>query len=806
MSQSQPLHLAVTGMSCAACASRIERVLNRLDGVSASVNFASEKAVISLDDARSSSSDVIAAIRKAGFDVADQRVSLAVDGMSCVACAARIEKVLNKVDGVTATVNFAAGRAQVSVTPGSATPEFLIARIERAGFTARQVTVGDREAERRRRAQAWNKDRNACVVAAVLSFPLLFEMAAMFFGQAHWLPGWFQWLLATPVQFWCGRHFYRRAWSALRSGTANMDVLVTLGTSVAYLSSLVTLLMSEHGDLYFEASAAIITLVLLGKLLEGRAKAKTGDAIEGLLRLQPRIAHVDVDGEWQDRDVASLRCGEVFLVRPGESVPVDGVVIDGLSEVNEAMLTGESQPVVKQAEAQVYAATQNHSGALRVRATGVGSDTALSRIVRLVEEAQGSKASVQRLTDRVSAIFVPVVIAIAIAVLAFAANWLVTGQWDASLINAVAVLVIACPCALGLATPTAIMVGTGQGARAGILFRNASALENARRLQVLVMDKTGTLTEGQPSVVNVLPADGVSENELLSLAMGLEQHSEHPLGQALVKYAQQVGTTAAEVHGFSAIVGRGISAQAGDSAVILGSPTFLTSRGVAFDAATPAQQEQEGRTVVGLARDGQLLGYVCFDDRLREDAAETVEALHRQGIRVVMLTGDNARAAARVAERAGIRQCIAEVLPEQKAEQIARLQAEGHCVGMVGDGINDAPALAIADVGFAVGAGSNIALDTADVVLMQNRLGGLPDAISLSRATLNKVRQNLFFAFFYNVLGIPLAAFGLLSPVIAGSAMALSSVSVLSNSLWLRRWKPRGKHDKGLTNVQNRGV
>ncbi|MFP1725418.1 heavy metal translocating P-type ATPase [Lonsdalea quercina] len=804
MSQSQPLHLAVTGMSCAACASRIERVLNRLDGVSASVNFASEKAVISLDDARSSSSDVIAAIRKAGFDVADQRVSLAVDGMSCVACAARIEKVLNKVDGVTATVNFAAGRAQVSVTPGSATPEFLIARIERAGFTARQVTVGDREAERRRRAQAWKKDRNACVVAAVLSFPLLFEMAAMFFGQAHWLPGWFQWLLATPVQFWCGRHFYRRAWSALRSGTANMDVLVTLGTSVAYLSSLVTLLMSEHGDLYFEASAAIITLVLLGKLLEGRAKAKTGDAIEGLLRLQPQIAHVDVDGEWQDRDVASLRCGEVFLVRPGESVPVDGVVIDGLSEVNEAMLTGESQPVVKQAGVQVYAATQNHSGALRVRATGVGSDTALSRIVRLVEEAQGSKASVQRLTDRVSAIFVPVVIAI--AVLAFAANWLVTGQWDASLVNAVAVLVIACPCALGLATPTAIMVGTGQGARAGILFRNASALENARRLQVLVMDKTGTLTEGQPSVVNVLPVDGVSKNELLSLAMGLEQHSEHPLGQALVKYAQQVGTTAAEVHGFSAIVGRGISAQAGDSAVILGSPMFLTSRGVVFDAATPAQQEQEGRTVVGLARDGQLLGYVCFDDRLREDAAETVEALHRQGIRVVMLTGDNARAAARVAERAGIRQCIAEVLPEQKAEQIARLQAEGHCVGMVGDGINDAPALAIADVGFAVGAGSNIALDTADVVLMQNRLGGLPDAISLSRATLNKVRQNLFFAFFYNVLGIPLAAFGLLSPVIAGSAMALSSVSVLSNSLWLRRWKPRGNHDKGLTNVQNRGV
>ncbi|WP_304163912.1 heavy metal translocating P-type ATPase [Lonsdalea britannica] len=791
MSQPQPLHLAVTGMSCAACASRIERVLNRLDGVSANVNFAREKAVVRLDDARSTSNDVIAAIRKAGFDVADQRVSLAVDGMSCVACAARIEKVLNKVEGVTAAVNFAAGRAQVSVTPGSATPESLIARIERAGFTARQVMAGDLEAERQRRDQAWKKDRNALLVAAVLSFPLLFEMVAMFFGQAHWLPGWFQWLLATPVQFWCGRHFYRRAWSALRSGTANMDVLVTLGTSVAYALSLVTLLTSEHGDLYFEASAAIITLVLLGKLLEGKAKSKTGDAIEGLLRLQPPIAHVDVDGEWQDRDVASLRSGDVFLVRPGESVPVDGVVIDGLSEVNEAMLTGESQPVVKQADAQVYAATQNHSGALRVRATGVGSDTALSRIVRLVEEAQGSKASVQRLADRVSAIFVPVVITI--AVLAFVINWLVTGQWETSLVNAVAVLVIACPCALGLATPTAIMVGTGQGARAGILFRNASALENAQQLQVLVMDKTGTLTEGQPAVVNVLPADGVTEDELLSLAMGLEQNSEHPLGQALVKYAQQAGATAAEARGFNAIVGRGISAQIGDSSVILGSPTFLASRGVAFDSALPALQEQKGLTVVGLARDEQLLGYVCFEDRLRDDAVATVETLHRQGIRVVMLTGDNARAAERVAERAGIRQFIAEVLPEQKAEQIARLQAEGYCVGMVGDGINDAPALAAADVGFAVGAGSNIALDTADVVLMQNRLGGLPDAISLSRATLNKVRQNLFFAFFYNVLGIPLAAFGLLNPVIAGSAMALSSVSVLSNSLWLRRWKPRRK-------------
>ncbi|RAT69326.1 heavy metal translocating P-type ATPase [Lonsdalea populi] len=791
MSSSQPLHLAVTGMSCAACASRIERVLNRMDGVSANVNFASEKAVVRLDDARSTSNDVIAAIRKAGFDVADRRVSLAVDGMSCVACAARIEKVLNNVEGVTATVNFAAGRAQVSVTPGSATPESLIARIECAGFMARQVTAGDRKAERQRRDQAWKKDRNAWVVAAVLSFPLLFEMGAMFFGQAHWLPGWFQWLLATPVQFWCGRHFYRRAWSALRSGTANMDVLVTLGTSVAYALSLVTLLTSEHGDLYFEASAAIITLVLLGKLLEGKAKTKTGDAIEGLLRLQPQIAHVEVDGEWQDRDVASLRSGDVFLVRPGESVPVDGVVIDGLSEVNEAMLTGESQPVVKQAEAQVYAATQNHSGALRVRATGVGGDTALSRIVRLVEEAQASKAGVQRLADRVSAIFVPVVIAI--AVLAFVINGLVTGRWEASLVNAVAVLVIACPCALGLATPTAIMVGTGQGARAGILFRNAVALENAQQLQVLVMDKTGTLTEGQPSVVNVLPVDGVSKDELLSLAMGMEQNSEHPLGQALVKYAQLAGMTAAEVHGFSAIVGRGISAQRGDSALILGSPTFLASCGVVFDAAIPAMQEQEGLTVVGLARDGQLLGYICFDDRLREDAVKTVETLHRQGIRVVMLTGDNARAAKRVAERAGIRQFIAEVLPEQKAEQIARLQAEGYCVGMVGDGINDAPALAIANVGFAVGAGSNIALDTADVVLMQNRLGGLPDAISLSRATLNKVRQNLFFAFFYNVLGIPLAAFGLLNPVIAGSAMALSSVSVLSNSLWLRRWNPRRK-------------
>lgn len=789
MSQHQRLTLSLTGMSCAACAERIERVLNRQAGVSATVSFASEKAAIVLQPHAPPPHELIEIIRKAGFDVADQHLTLSIQGMSCAACAARIEKVLNKVAGVSATVNFATAHAHITYTQGLETAESLIKRIERTGFEATLIAERDPAAERVQKANEWRQQRNQFIVAAILTLPLMLEMVGMLIGRPHLLPSGLQWLLATPVQFWCGRHFYHRAWRALRGGAANMDVLVSLGTSVAYGFSVYTLFTQPHGHLYFEASAAIITLVLLGKLLEARAKSKTGEAIAALLGLQPQIAHVEINGEWQDKNVATLKEGDIFLVKPGESVPVDGVVLSGISEVSESMLTGESLPVTKQADTLLYAATQNHSGALRAQATNVGKNTALARIVRLVEEAQGSKASVQHLTDKISAIFVPTVVSIAL--LTFIINMVVTGQLDASLVRAVAVLVIACPCALGLATPTAIMVGTGQGARNGILFRSANALEKVHQLQELVMDKTGTLTEGRLSVVAIQPTISSSINEVIALAAGIEQHSEHPVAQAIVDYARDNNIQPINVTDFTAIIGRGVTATLGDTEIRLGSPRFIHEQGIAFDTDDAKTLERQGYTVIGLAQQEQLLGLVGLEDKLRSDAISTLRTLKSQGVSVTMLTGDNTATAAIVADKAGIHHYIAEMLPEQKASYITQRQAKGYCVGMVGDGINDAPALATADIGIGIGGGSNIALDTADVVLMQDNLSRLPDALDLSRATLSKVKQNLFFAFFYNVLAIPLAAFGFLNPIIAGTAMALSSVSVLMNSLLLRRWATR---------------
>lgn len=790
----QRLHLSISGMSCAACAERLQRVLNRLEGVTASVSFASEKASLELHPNAVSPQAIIDAVRKAGFNVADQHITLSIEGMSCVACATRIEKVLNKVEGISAAVNFAAARAHITYPPGTETPDSLIQRVKKIGFDAQLITEYDRDAEQAKHRQLWRFQRNLFIVAALLTLPLMIEMASMLTGHTHVLPGWLQWLLATPVQFWCGRHFYLRAWRSLRGGAANMDVLVSLGTSVAYSFSVYTLFTQTHGHLYFEASAAIITLVLLGKLLENRAKSKTGDAIASLLELQPQLAHVDIDGQWQDKDVAILRKGDVFLVKPGETIPVDGVVLSGISEVNESMLTGESLPVAKQEKAILYAATQNHSGALRARATGVGKDTALSRIVRLVEDAQGSKANVQYLTDRISAVFVPAVVAIALVT--FLINLFMTYSLDTSLIRAVAVLVIACPCALGLATPTAIMVGTGQGARAGILFRNANALEKAHQLHELVMDKTGTLTEGHLSVTSVQPATGRTHNDIIALAAGIEQHSEHPLAQAIVGYAREHDIAPSAVTEFTASIGRGVTARANDISVTLGSPRFLREQGVDLDESAIEALECQGTTVIGLAQHTRLLGLIGLEDRLRSDALSAVQALNAKGVSVTMLTGDSARTAAHVAKQIGIQRYIAEMLPEQKADYIAKRQKEGGCIGMVGDGINDAPALATADIGIAIGGGTHIALETADIVLMQDHLTRLTDAIDLSHATLAKVRQNLFFAFIYNALGIPLAAFGLLTPVIAGTAMALSSVSVLTNSLLLRRWTPSSAQRK----------
>jgi Cu+-exporting ATPase len=571
-------------------------------------------------------------------------------------------------------------------------------------------------------------------------------------------------------------------------------VLIALGTTMAYAYSAVVTVLATGGHVYFETSAAIITLVLMGKLLEARARGRTSAAIEGLIRMQPKSARVERDGALLELPIERMVRGDVFVVRPGEQIPVDGEVLSGESSVSEALLTGESLPVAKAAGARVYAGTINDLGALRCRATGVGADTALAAIIRLVDQAQGSKAPIQRLADVVSGIFVPVVVAIALVT--FGLWWALAGDLTAALVSAVAVLVLACPCALGLATPTAIIVGIGRGARAGILVKNAAALERAQRIDTLILDKTGTLTRGQPAVVEVMPVAGVSGDELLRVAGALESGSEHPIARAVVARARAAGVGEPPVSGFAATGGKGVSATLDGRVAAGGTPRYLAELGIACDAAARevlVELERRGRTVAGFALDGRLLGWLGIADTLRPGSAAAVARLRALGIEVRMLTGDHAAAAAPIAREAGVSAFEAALLPADKAARIAALRAAGRVVGMVGDGINDAPALAAADVSFAIGAGSDIAIHAADVTLMKDDIGGVADAIALSRATLGKIRQNLFFAFFYNVLGIPLAALGMLNPIIAGAAMALSSVSVVSNSLLLRRWRPAGR-------------
>jgi len=601
-----------------------------------------------------------------------------------------------------------------------------------------------------------------------------------------------QWTLATPVQFWIGRRFYVGAWHSLRGGGANMDVLVALGTSMAYFFSAVVTVFALDQHIYFEASAAIITLVLMGKLIEARAKGKTSEAIEALIRLQPKTARIEKNGEIIEVPAANLQVGDIFIVRPGESLPVDGIVVEGSSSVDESMLTGESLPVNKQASARVFAATVNQQGLLKCRATSVGAHTQLAAIIHLVEEAQGSKAPIQRLADTISGIFVPVVVLISLLTLGI--TWWLTEEFVGALINAVAVLVIACPCALGLATPTAIMVGTGRGAQAGVLVKNAAALEHAEKIQTLIVDKTGTLTEGKPEVIDIVPVSLANANDVLQIAASLEQGSEHPLARAVLDSAQKMHLTVQPIDDFSAVTGSGITARIQGVQYFLGSPRFLIQQGAVLDEHQITALQAEGKTVIGVASSSdhtpRILGYLAIADRLRDTSLEAIQRLQSMNIDIVMLTGDNAVTAAAIAKRTGITHYRAEVLPQDKAAEVINLKANGQVIAMVGDGINDAPALAAADVSFAIGAGSDVAIEAADITLIRNDLMSVADAISLSRATLKKIRQNLFFAFIYNTLGIPLAAIGMLNPVIAGAAMAMSSVSVVTNSLLLKRWQP----------------
>jgi len=720
------------------------------------------------------------------------QTDLNITGMNCASCSARLEKVLNKLSGVQASVSIATEKAHITYQPQQTEFDDLLEVIRGAGFQAHLPR--DFAAEKASREQARQQQQTELLIAALLSAPLLIEMLLMFIGKPM-LPHWLQFMLATPVQFWSGRRFYTGAWGSLRGGSANMDVLVALGTSAAYLFSCAVLVANFFHvgigqPIYFEASATLITLILLGKFLEVRAKGKASSALEALMNLQPKIAHVERDGVMQELAVEEMLPDDIFLVRSGESVPVDGVVLEGSSSLDEAMLTGESVPQNKGVGDKVYTATLNQHGLLKCRALAVGSHTQLAAIIRLVEQAQGSKAKIQALADRISAVFVPIVVLIAL--LTFVTWWWLSGSIAIALINAVAVLVISCPCALGLATPTALVVATARAAQSGILVKDAAALERAQQLSVLVVDKTGTLTDGKPSVTELLPEGKIEVHELLKTAAILAQASTHPLSKALLKHAKKQQATPATTVAVNEAFGKGLCADIDGERYLLGSPAFIADEGFKIDEKAISALQQQGKTVIALTRANDLVGYIAFADQLRSSSCAAVAKLHDMGIRVVMLSGDNQTVAHAIAEQVGIKEFRAEVLPQDKVTHLQALQLDGKLVGMVGDGINDGPALAAADVSFAMRSGSDIAIEAADITLMHNSLMSVVDAISLSRATLTKIHQNLFFAFIYNILGIPLAALGMLNPIIAGAAMAMSSVSVVVNASRLKRWHPSG--------------
>jgi P-type Cu+ transporter len=809
------LELPITGMTCAACVVRNEKALRKVEGVSeANVNFATEKASVTFDPDVISAEDLVHTVEAAGYGVATARETLPIMGMTCASCVARVERALRKPPGVlSADVNLATEKATVTYLPGQATHADLVAAIEAAGYEVVEQPAPDEAeaavdvAEAARQA-AYRRLKLKVVVGFVLSGVIFAgTMQPEWFAfLPSWLPnGYLLWGLASIVQFWVGWQFYTTALSALRHGTTTMNTLVAMGSSAAYIYSVLGVLFPsffEHQGLampmYFDSAAFIITLILFGRLLEARAKGQTGAAIKSLIGLQPRTARVLRGGVESDVPIADVLVGDAVLVRPGEKVPVDGIVTSGSSPVDESMLTGEPLPVTKRAGDEVIGATMNTTGSFTFRATKVGADTALAQIIRLVEQAQGSKAPIARLADVIAAYFVPAVIGIATVTFVV---WLVAGpspSLNYALLNFVAVLVIACPCALGLATPTAIMVGTGKGAENGVLIRDGAALETAHKLDTVVLDKTGTITEGKPRVTDVVlfvGAAGLGEDGLLRLVAAAERGSEHPLATAVLAAADARGLTLPEATGFEAMAGHGIRAVVDGRTIVAGNERLAGGASPADAAALDALSAQ-GKTVITVQIDGAAAGAIAVADTLKPGSQAAVLRLRELGLQVVMLTGDHRRTAEAIAASVGIDRVVAEVLPEQKEAQIAALQTEGRRVAMVGDGINDAPALARADIGIAIGTGTDVAMEASDVTLMSGDLGGVTTGIRLSRATIRIVKQNLFWAFAYNVALIPLAAgvfypaFGvLLNPIYAAAAMGLSSVTVVSNSLRLRRFR-----------------
>jgi len=798
----------ISGMSCAACAARIEKGLNKLEGVKkASVNFAMEKATVEFEDSVINSSKISEAVKKLGYEAVKEddgyktKIELKITGMSCAACSARIEKRLNKFEGVKASVNLATQRASIEYDSSKIKSADLIKAVEALGYNAEKVENVSQDREKEEREKEIKKLKWEFIASAVLSSPLLLAMVFMLVNiDIPFLHNeYFQLIIATPVQFIIGFRFYKNAYHALRAKSANMDVLVAMGTSAAYFFSIYNAFFVEHmegmmmKELYFEASSVIITLVLLGKYLEAVAKGKTSEAIKKLMGLQAKTARVIRNGIEQDIPVEDVEVGDIVVVRPGEKIPVDGKIIEGSSAVDESMLTGESLPVEKKEGDLVIGATINKYGTFKFEATKVGKDMALSQIIKMVEEAQGSKAPIQKIADQVSGIFVPSVMGIAL--LTFLIWYFAVGNFTSAIVSAVSVLVIACPCALGLATPTAIMVGTGKGAENGILIKGGEYLEMAYKLNAVVLDKTGTITKGQPEVTDIISLGGLTQSEILKISAISEKPSEHPLGAAIYEKGKAELGNLPDPDKFEAIPGRGIMAITEGKTIYIGTRKLMAEKGIelANSESVIVNLEDEGKTAMLVSVDDRIEGIIAVADTVKENSKSAIEDLQRMGIEVYMITGDNKRTANAIAKQVGISNVLAEVLPENKAEEVERLKKQGKVVGMVGDGINDAPALATADIGMAIGTGTDVAIEAADITLMRGDLRSIPMAIKLSRRTMRKIKQNLFWAFIYNIVGIPFAAFGMLNPIIAGGAMAFSSVSVVTNSLSLKRYKLAGE-------------
>jgi P-type Cu+ transporter len=806
MSQNiQETTLQITGMTCAACAVRIEKGLNKVEGVeAATVNLALERSSIKYDPAVTNLEALEKKVRDLGYDVVTEKAEFDITGMTCAACATRIEKGLNKLNGVSkANVNLALEKATVEYNPSTLSQGEIIQKVEALGYGARVKDEAQQQETADYRQKEIEKQTGKFIFSTILSLPLLWAMVGHFsFTSFIYVPEmfmnpWVQLALATPVQFIIGKQFYVGAFKALKNKSANMDVLVALGTSAAYFYSVYLSFSALGGtahtvELYYETSSILITLIILGKLFEAKAKGRSSEAIKKLMGLQAKTALIERDGIEQEVPLEEVIVGDIIHVKPGEKIPVDGRIVDGRSAIDESMLTGESVPVDKSIGDEVIGATINKNGFLKIEATKVGKDTALAQIIKVVEEAQGSKAPIQRLADQISGVFVPIVVGIAIVTFIVWYLWAAPGDFAEALEKMIAVLVIACPCALGLATPTSIMAGSGRAAEFGILFKGGEHLEMTHRISTIILDKTGTVTNGAPVLTDViLESSSLNEEELLSLVGSAEKQSEHPLAQAIVEGIKEKGIDFKEVTTFESVPGFGITATVDGNELLIGTRKLMNKYQVTIDPALDKMDrlEREGKTAMLVAVNQSYAGIVAVADTIKDTSKSAIKRLKEMGLEVIMITGDNQQTASSIAAEVGIDQVIAEVLPEGKADEVKKLQAQGKKVAMVGDGINDAPALAVADIGMAIGTGTDVAMEAADITLIRGDLNSIADAIYMSKKTINNIKQNLFWAFGYNTLGIPIAALGFLAPWLAGAAMAFSSVSVVLNALRLQKVK-----------------